>query len=149
LPTIKKNISKKALTKDERAEFDSVGYSESETDKFDDLLKRTSWNFWSKAEELFLSLSAGSDVIMKSGKLQSVDTSLTIKFTKHYADTSSREVAKNIFLSDPYRERKIKLVEDQVMDESAKQYSEFKTAVLSNPENVERLRRDLESIPVE
>lgn len=144
MPKITKNVNRRGLSKEERAEYEAVGYTDEQIKKFEELLKQPSWDFWSRVSELYLSLAAGSQVVVRSGKMVSDDTVTSCKFSKNYFSTSNREVARLIFMSDPYRDGTIKLVEDQVKDDAAAKYSEFKNAVLSNPENIEKLKKDLE-----
>jgi len=143
LPKIRKNVIKKALTEIEREEFFAVGYTEPEIDKLEEELKAPSWDFWSKASELYLSLSAGSDVVFTSGKMRSVDSVSSAKFSSNCFSTADRQIARLIFMSDPYRAGKIKLAKDQTEYEAQEAYKEFKTKILSSKENVEKLKRDL------
>jgi len=143
MPKAVKNINRKKLSAEEISEFEQVGYSPEEIEKFESLLKEPSWDFWSRSDELYLSLSAGSNLVSRNGKMVTEDTVKSAKFSKHYLSTADRETARLIFLSDPYRNGTIKLSSDQVIDEANRKYQEFKTAVFSSPANIERLKSDL------
>lgn len=143
MPKVAKNVNRRKLTHDEILEFEQVGYSPEEIEKLGVILQEPHWDFWCRASELYLSLAAGSAVLMRSGKLQSEDTVTSIKFSKNYAQTANRDVARLIFMSDPYRDGSIKLSKDQVIAEADKKYKEFKTAVFSSQANIERLKQDL------
>jgi len=143
MPRIKKNVSKQNLSDLEREEFSGVGYADAEIDAFQEKLKAPKWDFWSRASELYLSLSAGSEVIFTSGKVRTVDNVSSAKFNSNFFSTPNREIARLIFMSDPYRDGKVKLVSDQVDDEAQLAYQEFKTKIFSSQQNIERLREDL------
>lgn len=143
MPRIRKNVVRKDFSALERDEFQAVGYSDVEIDGLQEALKAPSWDFWSKVSELYLSLAAGSTTVLQSGKAREIDTVQSAKFTANYFSTANREIAKLMFMSDPYRDKRIRLVLDHVEDESQATYKEFKTKILSSKQNIERLKNDL------
>lgn len=141
----RKNVQRTGLSKVEREEFESVGYTDEAIAKFEEHLKLPRWDFWSKSSELFITLRGIQETIMVSGKYRTQDITSSAKFTSNYYSTADREIARLIFLSDLYQIKKIKLVQDQVEDDAQAVYNEFKNKILSSKENVEKLKRDLVS----
>ena len=145
MPTTRQNVITKKLTKDEREVFSSFGRTEDMIDDIEKRLRKRSWTFWCDASELCMTLTAGTTIVYEGGKQRTNDESSGCKFTNNYYDTNNREMAKNIFLSDLYYEGRIKEVEDHVSDEAQAKYDEFKTVVLSDPANRERLKEDFKT----
>ena len=145
MPTTRQNVITKKLTKDEREVFSSFGRTEDAINDIEKRLRKRSWTFWCDASELYMTLTAGTTIVYEGGKQRTNDESSGCKFTNNYYDTNNREMAKNIFLSDLYYEGRIKEVEDHVADEAQAKYDEFKTVVLSDPANRERLKEDFKT----
>ena len=146
MPRVTRNVTKRNLNEKEREEFEAVGYTEPEIEKLGEALKASSWDFWSKVSELYLTLAVGSETVFSSGKMRSTDTVSSAKFSSNYFSTASREVARLIFLSDPYRAKRIMLVKDHVNKDAQDAYAEYKTKIFSSKENLERLRKDLAEV---
>ena len=142
MPTIRQNVIKKKLTKEERETFEAFGRTKEQIDDVEQRLNKPNWTFWADASELYMTLTTGQTIVYEGGKQRTVDECSGCKFTNNYFDTNNREIAKNIFLSDLYFDGRIKEVEDHVADEAQAKYDEFKNAVLSDETNRERLKRD-------
>jgi hypothetical protein len=142
MPTVRQNVINKKLTKEEREAFASFGRDKEAIDDIERRLSKPMWTFWADASELYMTLTTGSTIVYEGGKQRTNDESSGCKFTNNYFDTNNREIAKNIFLSDLYFEGRIKEVEDHVADEAQAKYDEFKSAVLSDETNRQRLKED-------
>jgi len=146
MPTPRQNVIMKKLTAEEREQFAAFGRTKAQIDAIEEKLQKKNWTFWSRIEELYMTLTTGSSIVYEGGKQRTVDESAGCKFSNNYYDTTNRETAKHIFLSDLYFDGRIKEVEDHVADEAQEKYDEFKTAVLSDETNRERLRKDFAEI---
>lgn len=146
MPKLRKNVRKVSLTKEEREEFESVGATEDQINRYEQLLKQESWDFWSKASQLFVTLKASSEMVTRNGKVQVQDQSASAKFNANFYATTDREKARLILLSDAYQEGRIKLVEDKFKEDSERDYAKFRSVVMANPENIERLKKDLAEV---
>jgi hypothetical protein len=138
-----KNVNRGNLSKEERADLESCGFSETEAERLGEILKGPQWEFWSRASDLFLTLSGGQEISYANGKMRQSDVSRSAKFTSNFYLTADREQARLLFMSDPYMSGAVKLVSDHTEEEAQKAYKEYKTKILSSKENVERLKRDL------
>jgi len=146
MPTVRQNVVRKKLTKDERELFSAFGRDEKAIDDIEKRLTKPNWSFWSQASELYMTLTTGQSIVYEGGKQKTVDECSGAKFSNNYFDTNNREIAKNVFLSDLYYEGRIREVEDQVAHEAQAKYDEFKTAVLSDETNRARLQEDLKKM---
>ena len=131
------------MSKDERLEFEQYGYSDAEIDEINEKLKAERWLFWAKASELFITLAGGVKTVYRNGKPQEQEYERSLKFDSNYATVNDRTYARDVFLSNAYRQGRIKLAEDHRAEEKEKEYAAFKDKMLRDPEMVKRIKSEL------
>ncbi len=120
----------------------------------EDRLNLKRWEFGCTAQKLRISLSAEEDTVLKTGKVIA-GKNLTAQFqpVDHrkaelggFYDTRDVRIAELIYLSEPYKngrawDKKLKEEKDAELE-----YVEFRERVLSDPEKVDRLKKDLAAV---
>lgn len=137
------NINIEPLKQEERDEFKILGYEDSEIDVIDEKLKAKTWQFWSKAASLHLNLFAIEEMVFRSGKAVADVRTGSAHFENSFFHTGDREIAKNVFMSDAYREGRVMLITEKAKADLESKYSAFKAAAFASPENIARLKAEL------
>ena len=140
------NIDKSNMSTDERNEFKILGYKEDEISEIDEKLKAETWQFWAKAKSLHLSLYSTETMVTRGGKVVMDNKHGSAHFENSFFHTADRDIARHIFMSDAYREKRVMLMQDKAKMDLDDKYQKFKAAAFASPENIERLKKELSEI---
>lgn len=140
-----KNIDTLGLTKEEKDEFAIVGFDKDEIEKVSELLKAETWQFWAKAKSLHLTLYSIEEIKTKGGKAVVSNEVGNAHFENSFFHTGNREIAKHVFMSNAYMEKRVMLMTQKAKADLDERYNRFRAAAFSDPENIKRLKEDIKA----